>query len=131
MRRQNPSHECHSTLTLLDFARSLERFGRLSLGYEEGSRGCCATLDRTIETIPNVFTHLIYWTFLYCSGTVRIYQLVVIYMNLKVTHDVQPENEVIINAVWCDIGSHNVSEDMLVAIAADATVCEGCYDHCN
>lgn len=52
-------------------------------------------------------------------------------MKLKVIHDMFPENEVIINAVWCDIGSHKVSEDDLVAIAGDATVCEGCYDHYN
>lgn len=50
---------------------------------------------------------------------------------IEVKHDLYPINEVIINAVWCDIGSHKVSEDDLVAIAADATVCEGCYDHYN
>jgi hypothetical protein len=52
-------------------------------------------------------------------------------MNLIVKHEAQPEHEVIINAVWCDIGSHKVSEDRLVTIAADATVCEDCYDHYN
>jgi hypothetical protein len=50
---------------------------------------------------------------------------------IEVSHDTQPENEIIINGVWCDIGSHKVSEDMLVAIAADAAVCEACYDHYN
>lgn len=52
-------------------------------------------------------------------------------MNLKVKHDLFPENEAVINAVWCDIGSHKVSEDDLVIIAGDAAVCSACYDHYN
>lgn len=51
-------------------------------------------------------------------------------VKLKVFHGYgSQENEVIINGVWCDIGSHKVSEDSLVTVAADATVCDDCYDH--
>ena len=53
---------------------------------------------------------------------------------LQVTHDRYPENEVVINGVWCDIGSHMVNEnDMRQAssVLFDANVCEGCYDHYN
>jgi hypothetical protein len=50
---------------------------------------------------------------------------------IEVTHDAQPENEIIINAVWCDIGSHKAPEDMLVTIAADAAVCEIVNEHYN
>jgi hypothetical protein len=32
------------------------------------------------------------------------------FMKLIVKHEAQPEHEVIINAVWCDIGSHKISE---------------------
>lgn len=48
-------------------------------------------------------------------------------MKLDVQHDTS-ENEVIINAVWCDIGSHKVREDEM-RFVGDAAVCDGCYDH--
>lgn len=51
-------------------------------------------------------------------------------MKLSVKSDMT-EYEVVINAVWCDIGSHKVSEDDLVGMAADVSVCQGCYDHYN
>lgn len=49
-------------------------------------------------------------------------------MNLQVKHDVSPENEIAINPVWCDIGSHKVSETLIRSVA-DVAVCEDCYDH--
>jgi formylmethanofuran dehydrogenase subunit E len=52
-------------------------------------------------------------------------------MKLKVTHDVQPENEIFINATeHCDICGNNYPED-LMRYLADVAVCEGCYDHYN
>lgn len=51
---------------------------------------------------------------------------------VKVRHDISPENEIVINGVWCDIGSHMVREDELhrnSSILFDASVCEGCYEH--
>lgn len=50
---------------------------------------------------------------------------------LEVQHDRFPENEIVINGVWCDIGSHKVREDELVRMNVDATCCEGCYDNFN
>ncbi len=38
------------------------------------------------------------------------------------------EYEVVINGVWCDIGSHNVSEDQ-IRFMYDVSVCENCYEH--
>lgn len=53
-------------------------------------------------------------------------------MKLQVTHDVFPENEILINAdSWCDIGSHMVREWMLVSVQGDAAVCEDCWEHYN
>lgn len=52
--------------------------------------------------------------------------------HLVVMHDLYPENEVVINGVWCDIGRHIVSEGEIVSINNnDAAVCEGCYEHHN
>lgn len=51
-------------------------------------------------------------------------------MQLKVKHDVFPENEIIINAdCWCDIGGHKVQEWMLHNTRADAGICEDCWDN--
>ena len=51
-------------------------------------------------------------------------------MKLEVKHDRSPENEVVINGVWCDVGSHKVREDELVHmnVAIDASCCESCYE---
>lgn len=48
--------------------------------------------------------------------------------SLKVRHDQSPENEIIINAVWCDIGGHKAHEDEM-RFSEDASVCYECYDH--
>jgi len=49
---------------------------------------------------------------------------------LQVKHDTKERRiELIINPVWCDIGSHYVSEDFMRWGAWDASVCEDCYDH--
>ncbi len=50
-------------------------------------------------------------------------------MKLKVTHDISPENEIIVNSVWCDIGGHKVHEDEMRFGPSDASVCYECYDH--
>jgi hypothetical protein len=51
---------------------------------------------------------------------------------LKVQHDRFPENELIINAVWCDVGSHKAREDEMRYMGEDGVaVCEGCYEHYN
>lgn len=55
-------------------------------------------------------------------------------IKLPVKHDVSPENEIAINPVWCDIGSHKVSEWQMQgssSILFDAAVCEDCYEHYN
>jgi hypothetical protein len=69
------------------------------------------------------------------SGKLSRYQLKQSFMKkIEVKHDAQPENEVIINAVWCDIGSHKVRETemrQINSILFDASVCEDCYDHYN
>lgn len=49
---------------------------------------------------------------------------------LQVKHDRFPENEVAINPMWCDIGSHKVSENRIIS-KFDVAVCEDCYDHYN
>jgi hypothetical protein len=49
---------------------------------------------------------------------------------LEVKHDQFPENEVIINGVWCDIGGHKVHEDEM-RFSEDASVCNECHDHFN
>jgi hypothetical protein len=48
---------------------------------------------------------------------------------LEVKHDQFPENEIIINAVWCDIGGHKVYEDEMRYGPYDASICFDCYDH--
>jgi hypothetical protein len=52
-------------------------------------------------------------------------------IKLDVKHDHFPENEVVINGVWCDIGSHKVSENDLHNNSSDASVCEDCWEHFN
>ena len=49
---------------------------------------------------------------------------------LTVTHDQFPENEIVINGVWCDIGSHKVREEEM-RFSEDAAVCHDCHDHFN
>lgn len=48
-------------------------------------------------------------------------------MKIPVKHDTS-ENEIIINAVWCDIGGHKAHEDEM-RFSEDASVCYECYDH--
>jgi len=51
-------------------------------------------------------------------------------MPLKVTHDVQPENEILINAhYWCDIGNHKVPEWMLQNTRTDVQMCTDCWNN--
>lgn len=51
-------------------------------------------------------------------------------MKLLVQHDTHEyEVDLKINPVWCDIGSHYVSEWQLVPLRVDAAVCEPCYEH--
>lgn len=49
---------------------------------------------------------------------------------LDVTHDIQPENDVAINPVWCDIGGHQVSEWEIRSIG-DTECCEDCFEYFN
>ena len=48
---------------------------------------------------------------------------------LEVKNAAFPENEIIINAVWCDIGSHKVHEYEMRHGSWDANVCNDCYEH--
>lgn len=52
---------------------------------------------------------------------------------LIVKHDIQPENEVFINAVcWCDFCSRKLPEwKMNTNKGWDVQVCEDCYEHYN
>lgn len=54
-------------------------------------------------------------------------------IKIEVKHDQFPTNDVVINPVWCDIGSHMVSEEEMAYTGPmiDASVCQGCYDHYN
>lgn len=46
---------------------------------------------------------------------------------LKVTSD-KTVYEVAINPVWCDIGSHKVSEDRIIS-KYEVAICEDCHSH--
>lgn len=57
--------------------------------------------------------------------------LAVVIMKIKVTHDVQPENEIFINAdCLCDFCQTKYPEWMMHSVG-DVQVCEACYDHYN
>lgn len=49
---------------------------------------------------------------------------------LIVKHDLQPENEIFINAdCLCDFCDRKLPEWKMQNVAGDACVCEDCYEH--